>query len=132
MSAINNKDSVDTCTKLGNYSVKVHSKKYSKWYINLENTVSVSWCQSKLNYVMVLVQIYTLLHFEHLILQKTTYIFCFIVLQTLFFVIKSTWLSFRICWRGVTWNVFMDNFDLVLWNKLNYFLSSGPLYTSVC
>ena len=32
--------------------------------------------------MMVLVQIYTLLHFEQFILQKTTFIFCIIVLQT--------------------------------------------------
>ena len=32
-SAINNKESVDTGTKHGNYSVKVHSEKYSTWYM---------------------------------------------------------------------------------------------------
>ena len=32
-SAINNKDSVDTGAKHGNYSVKVHSEKYSTWYM---------------------------------------------------------------------------------------------------
>ena len=31
---------------------------------------------------MVLVQIYTLLHFEQFLLQKTTFIFCLIALQT--------------------------------------------------
>ena len=32
-SAIINKDSVDTGAKNGNYSVKVHSEKYSIWYM---------------------------------------------------------------------------------------------------
>ena len=32
-SAINNKDSVDTGAKHGNHSVKVHSEKYSAWYM---------------------------------------------------------------------------------------------------
>ena len=32
-SAINNKDSVDTGAKHGNYSVKVHSENYGTWYV---------------------------------------------------------------------------------------------------
>ena len=35
-SAIINKDSVDTGAKNGNYSVKVHSEKYSIWYMKYE------------------------------------------------------------------------------------------------
>ena len=31
--AINNKDSIDTGAKHGSYSVKVHSEKYSTWYM---------------------------------------------------------------------------------------------------
>ena len=31
--AINNKDNIDTGAKHGSYSVKVHSEKYSTWYI---------------------------------------------------------------------------------------------------
>ena len=42
-SAINNKDSIDTGMKHGNYSVKVHIEKYSTW--NMKNTVSVCWYQ---------------------------------------------------------------------------------------
>ena len=59
-------------------------------------------------------------------------ILCLIVLQTLICVIKSTWLAFKICWRRVTRNFCVDNFDLVLLNKLTYSLSSCPLYTSMC
>ena len=47
-----------------------------------------------------------------------TYIFCLIVLQTLISFIKSTWLTIKICWKRVTQNFFMDDFDLVLLNKL--------------
>ena len=36
LSAIHNKDSVDTGAKHGNYSVKVHSEKYSTWYMKYE------------------------------------------------------------------------------------------------
>ena len=39
---------------------------YGTW--NMENTVSVSWCQNRLTYVIVLVQIHTLLHFEQFFL----------------------------------------------------------------
>ena len=63
---------------------------------------------------MAYVLIHTLLHFAQSILYKTTYIFCLIVLQTLIYVIKPTWLAFKICWRRVTQNFFMDNFNLVL------------------
>ena len=35
-SAIDNKDNVDTGAKHGNYGVKVHSEKYSTWYIKYE------------------------------------------------------------------------------------------------
>ena len=34
--AINNKDSIDTGAKHGSYSVKVHSEKYSAWYMKYE------------------------------------------------------------------------------------------------
>ena len=129
-SAINNKDNADTGVKHRNYSVKVHSEKHSTW--NMKNTVSLCWCQNRLTFVMVLVQIHTLLHFGQFILSKMTYIFCLIVLQTLIFVIKSTWLAFKICWRRATRNFFMDAFDLVLLNKLTYSLSSDILCTSLC
>ena len=53
-SSINNKGSVDTGAKHGNYSVKaVKSTVHLTW--NMENTVSVCRCQNRLTYVMVLV-----------------------------------------------------------------------------
>ena len=39
-----------------------------------------------------------------------------------FSVIKPTWLAFKICRKRVTRSFFMDNFDLVLLNKLTYSL----------
>ena len=42
-----------------------------------------------------------------------------IVLQTLISV-TCQWLAFKICWRRVTRNFFMDNFDLVLLNFTLY------------
>ena len=92
----------------------------------MENTISVCWCQNRLTYVMVLVQIHTLLHFEQFIFEelnslnssKAIYIFCLIVLQTLISVIISTWLAFKIYWERVERIFFMDNFDLVLLNHV--------------
>ena len=107
------------------YTVK--STVHGKW--NMKNAVSAYWCQNRLTYVMVLVQIHTLLHFEQFILQKTTYILRLIVLQTLISVIIFTWLVSKICWRRVMRNCFMENFDLVLLKKLTYFVSSSLLYT---
>ena len=102
-------------------TVKSTVRVHGTWIIG--HKIAVCWCQNRLTYVMVLAQIHTLLHFEHFILSKTTYIFCLLVLEALISVIKSTWLPFKICWRRVTRNVIMDNFDLVLLNKLTY---SGP------
>ena len=103
-------------TKITVWKYRVKSTVNGTW--NMRNKISVCGCLNRLTYVMVLIQIHTLLHFEQFILWKTTYIFCLIVLQTLISVSKSTLLEFKICWRIVTRNFIMDNLDLVLLNKL--------------
>ena len=50
----------------------------------------------------------------------------------IFSVFKSTWLAFKICWRRVTRNFLIDNFDLVLLNKLTYALYPPVLCTHQC
>ena len=130
-SAINNKDSVDTGAKHGNYSVKVHSEKYSTWYMKYEK-YSISLLmpiKTDLRDVARPDSYVTALWAVHIVKK---YIFCLIVLQTLISVVKSTWLAFKICWRRITRNFWKDNFSLVLLNKLTDSLSSGLLYTSVC
>ena len=102
-------------TEVTAWKYTVKSTVHATW--NVENAISVCWCQNRLTYVMVLLQIPTLLHSEQFILQKTTYIFCHIVLQASISV-TFQWLAFKICWRRVTRIFFMDNFDLVLLNKL--------------
>ena len=97
---------------------------------NMVNTVSACWCQNRLTYVLLLVQIHRLLHFEQFISLKTTYIFCLIFLQTLISVIKSTWLTLKICWRRVTRNFFMDNFDLLLLNNILEQTDLLPIFLS--
>ena len=125
-SAINNKNSVDTSAKHGSYSVKVHSEKYSTWYIQYQFADAkiawlTWWCSSRF------------LRFCTVHIVKSDIYFYLITLQALISVVKSTWLASKICWRRVTRrvNFFMDNFDLVLSNKLTNTLSSGPLYTSM-
>ena len=125
-SAINNKNSVDTSAKHGSYSVKVHSEKYSTWYIQYQFADAkiawlTWWCSSRF------------LRFCTVHIVKSDIYFYLITLQALISVVKSTWLASKICWRRVTRrvNFFMDNFDLVLSNKLTNTLSSSPLYTSM-
>ena len=54
---------------------------------------------------MVLVQIHALLHFEHFISLKTTYIFCFIVLQTLISIINPRGLHLRFVAEEIRGNI---------------------------
>ena len=131
-SSINNKDSVHTGAKHGNYGVKVHSEKYSTWYIKYEK-YSMSLLmpkQTELRDDIGSDSHVTALWTVHIL--KNVIYFRPIVLQALISVIKSMWLAFKICWTRVVQNFFMKNFDLVLLNKLTYSLSSGPLYTSMC
>ena len=112
-----------------NYSVKVHSEKYSTWIWEIKYQFAEAkidwltwWCSFRFTRYCTLNSSYC----------KKRHIFCPMVLQTLISINKSTWLTFKICWRRLAQNFFMDNFDLVLLNKLIYSLSSSLLYTSMC
>ena len=131
-SAISNKESVNTSAKHGNYSVKVDSEKYSTWYmkfgkynINLQIPK-----QTDLHDAARPDSLVTALWAVHIV-KNDRYFLPFIILQTLISVIKSTWLAFKISWKRVTQNFFMDNFDLVLSNKLTT-LYSLVLWTHQC
>ena len=131
-SAINNKESVNTSAKHRNYSEKVDSEKYSTWYmkfgkynINLQIPK-----QTDLRDAARPDSLVTPLWAVHIV-KNDIYFLTFIILQTLISVIKSTWLAFNIYWKRVTRNFFMDNFDLVLSNKLTT-LYSPVLWTHQC
>ena len=131
-SAINNKASVNTSAKHGNYIVKVDSEKCSTWYmkfgkynINLQIPK-----QTDLRDAARPDSLVTALWAVHIV-KSDIYFLPFIILQTLISVIKSTWLAFKISWKRVTRNFFMDNFDLVLSNKLTT-LYSPVLWTHQC
>ena len=115
------------CTVYGTWKYTVKNKIHGTW--KLSGKYKVCWCQNKLTYLMVLVQIHTSLHFEHFISWKTTYIFCLIGLQTLISAVSPRGIHARYGGEKLRGKFFMDNFDLVLWNKLTYSISLYPLYT---
>ena len=131
-SAINNKESVNTSAKHGNYSVKVDSEKYSTWYMKFgKYNINLQIAkQTDLRDAARPDSIVTALWAVHIV-KNDIYFLPFIILQTLISVIKSTWLAFKISWKRVTRNFFMDNFDLVLSNKLTT-LYSPVLWTHQC
>ena len=53
-------------TEITVWKWKVKSTVHGTW--NMGKKISVCWCQNRLTYVMVLIQIHTLLHFEQFIL----------------------------------------------------------------
>ena len=131
-SAINNKESVNTSAKNGNYSVTVDSEKYSTWYMKFAkyNINLQIRKQTDLRDAARPDSLVTALWAVHIV-KNDIYFLPFIILQTLISVIKSTWLAFNIYWKRVTRNFFMDNFDLVLSNKLTT-LYSPVLWTHQC
>ena len=125
-SAINNKNSVDTSAKHGSYSVKVHSEKYSTWYIQYQFADAkiawlTWWCSSRF------------LRFCTVHIVKSDIYFYLIILQALISVVKSTWLASKICWRRVTRRV---NFLWIIsiWFCQTNWLTLYPpvLYTHQC
>ena len=121
--AINNKDSVDTGAKhwtYWTYSVKLHSEKYSTWYMKYEKHNISCWCQNKLrdgarpdSHVAALWSV-------HIVKNDIYLPYRF---QTLISLIKSTWRAFKIFGEELREIFFKDNFDLVLLKKITYFLS---------
>ena len=122
------------CTVQGTWKYTVKSKIHGTW--NMKNTLYGKYSISLLmpKYIMVLIEIHTSLPFLRAfhVVKKKLYIhiyflpYCFTNNNFCFY---TTWHTCKICWRKVTTNIFMDNFDLVLLKKLTYALSSCPLHT---
>ena len=87
-------------TKITTLKNTVKSTVHGTW--NMENTRSVCWLRTDLRDGVRPDSHVTALWTVHIV--KKRHIFCLIVLQTLIFVIKSTWLAFKISWRRVTGN----------------------------
>ena len=117
-SAINSKDSIDTGAKHGSYSVKLHSEKYSTWYMKYGKH-KISLLMPKCtdlrdgarpdSHVTALWTVHIVKNDIYFLPYRFTNInFCHF----------SVAIAFKICWRRVTRNFFMDNFDLFLLSKL--------------
>ena len=114
-STINNKESVYTGAKHGNYSVKVHSEKCSAWYMQY-GKYSIRLQMPKQT------DLRDDVHPDSHVTARWT---VHIVKNDIYFLpCRFTLSSVCICWRRVTWNFFMDNFDLVPLNNLFSILRS--------